>query len=76
MCDSSPPFARSGARRFLLPAVLIAHALLTEEATCYKLFLTADLRRIDLPCERFEFYPEVTPTAGRLGLRIQEIPIS
>jgi len=29
-----------------------------------------------LECERFEFCPEVTAKATRLGLRIQEVPIN
>ncbi|QDU38342.1 Undecaprenyl-phosphate mannosyltransferase [Maioricimonas rarisocia] len=48
----------------------------TDEATCYKLFRTADLRRMQLTCEGFEFCPEVTAKAARLGLSIVEIPIS
>lgn len=48
----------------------------TDEATCYKVFRTADLRRMDLQCERFEFCPEVTAKAARLGLRIAELPIA
>jgi glycosyltransferase involved in cell wall biosynthesis len=48
---------------------------LTDEATCYKAFRTADLRAMDLACERFEFCPEVTAKACRLGLRILEVPI-
>lgn len=49
---------------------------LTDEATCYKLFHTDDLRRMDLQCERFEFCPEVTAKAVRLGLKIAEVPIT
>ena len=48
----------------------------TDEATCYKLFRTKDLKRMQLECERFEFCPEVTGKACRLGLRIMEVPIS
>lgn len=48
----------------------------TDEATCYKLFRTKDLRRMQLECERFEFCPEVTGKACRLGLEIKEVPIS
>ena len=32
--------------------------------------------RLDLRCERFEFCPEVTAKLCRLGIRIQEVPIS
>ncbi|HUG70871.1 MAG TPA: glycosyltransferase family 2 protein [Pirellulaceae bacterium] len=49
---------------------------ITDEATCYKLFPTSLLRAMDLQCERFEFCPEVTAKACRLGLRIKEVPIS
>jgi dolichol-phosphate mannosyltransferase len=48
----------------------------TDEATCYKLFRTADLRRMELECEGFEFCPEVTAKVARLGLSLIEIPIS
>jgi glycosyltransferase involved in cell wall biosynthesis len=48
---------------------------LSDEATCYKVFRTTDLRAMDLQCERFEFCPEVTAKACRMGLSIQEVPI-
>lgn len=48
---------------------------LTDEATCYKAFSTDVLRRFNLECERFEFCPEVTAKACRLGLHIHEVPI-
>lgn len=50
-------------------------ARITDEATCYKLFRTDDLQRMNLACQRFEFCPEVTAKAIRMGLRIKEIPI-
>jgi glycosyltransferase involved in cell wall biosynthesis len=49
---------------------------LTDEATCYKVFRRADLLRMDLQCTGFEFCPEVTAKACRMGLRIREVPIS
>lgn len=49
---------------------------LTDEATCYKAFDTALLRRMNLECVRFEFCPEVTAKSCRLGETIREIPIS
>lgn len=49
---------------------------LTDEATCLKVFPTAALRAMDLECERFEFCSEVTAKACRMGLRIQEVPVS
>jgi len=47
----------------------------TDEATCYKAFPTATLEAMALRCERFEFCPEVTAKACRLGLKILEVPI-
>lgn len=54
---------------------LLYGARLTDEATCYKAFPTDLLRAMDLECERFEFCPEVTAKACRLGLRIHEVPV-
>jgi hypothetical protein len=48
---------------------------ITDEATCYKVFLTETLRSLDLQCERFEFCPESTAKAIRLGLCIRDVPI-
>lgn len=49
---------------------------ITDEATCYKAFDTQVLKNMDLQCHRFEFCPEVTAKAYRMGLKIQEVPIS
>jgi dolichol-phosphate mannosyltransferase len=49
---------------------------LTDEATCYKAFPTAMLRDMHLQFQRFEFCPEVTAKACRMGLRVLEVPIS
>lgn len=48
---------------------------LSDEATCYKVFSTESLRAMRLECERFEFCPEVTAKACRMGLRIVEVPV-
>jgi prepilin-type N-terminal cleavage/methylation domain-containing protein len=48
---------------------------ITDEATCYKAFPTEVLKAMDLKCERFEFCPEVTAKACRMGLAIREVPI-
>jgi glycosyltransferase involved in cell wall biosynthesis len=48
---------------------------LTDEATCYKLFPTELLKRMNLSCRGFDFCPEVTAKAVRLGYRILEVPI-
>ena len=57
-------------------ANLLYSARLTDEATAYKAFRTSILRTIHLECRRFEFCPEVTAKAIRLGHRIHEVPIS
>ncbi len=54
---------------------LLYRVKITDEATCYKLFPTEVLRAMELECQRFEFCPEVTAKAARLGLRIVEVPI-
>lgn len=47
----------------------------SDEATCYKAVRTDLMRRMDLQCRRFEFCPEVTAKAIRLGETIHERPI-
>lgn len=48
---------------------------ITDEATCYKAFRTDILQAMGLVCRRFEFCPEVTAKAIRMGHKIVEIPI-
>lgn len=48
---------------------------LSDEATCYKAFRRDVLESMHLVCHRFEFCPEATAKAIRLGNRIKEIPI-
>jgi dolichol-phosphate mannosyltransferase len=57
-------------------ANLLYGARLTDEATAYKAFRTEVLRSIPLACRRFEFCPEVTAKARRLGYRIHEVQVS
>lgn len=49
---------------------------ITDEATCYKAFRTEVLQSMELECNRFEFCPEVTAKAFRLGKHIAEVPIT
>jgi len=49
---------------------------LTDEPTCYKLFLTKFLKSLPLTCDGFEFCPEATALAARAGVKIQELPIN
>jgi len=67
---------QSGIRCINVLCRILYGVRLTDEATCYKLFRSSDLLRMQLECERFEFCPEVTAKATRLGLRIQEVPIN
>lgn len=48
---------------------------ISDEPTCYKLVKTDLLREMDLKCTHFEFCPEVTAKAARLGYKIPEIGI-
>lgn len=48
---------------------------LHDEATCYKAFRRDVLEDMHLVCHRFEFCPEATAKAIRLGQRIVELPI-
>jgi glycosyltransferase involved in cell wall biosynthesis len=65
------------ANRILTAAAnLLYGARLTDEATAYKAFRASILRGMHLECRRFEFCPEVTAKARRLGYRIREVPIS
>lgn len=65
------------ANRILTAAAnLLYGAQLTDEATAYKAFRATVLREIHLACRRFEFCPEVTAKARRLGFRIHEVPVS
>jgi dolichol-phosphate mannosyltransferase len=49
---------------------------ITDEATCYKAFRTDLLQSMNLQCRRFEFCPEATAKALRLGQHIDEVPIT
>jgi hypothetical protein len=76
------PYSRPRRRLFRYGVSLLNVAVrmlygmkLTDEATCYKVFATDVLRAMDLQCQRFEFCPEVTAKACRMGLTIAEEPI-
>ncbi len=49
---------------------------ITDEATCYKALRTDLLKNMDLQCKRFEFCPEATAKAIRMGQQIIEVPIT
>ena len=70
-------FANRLANKILSLAVTILFfRRISDEATCYKVFRTSDLRAFDLRCERFEFCPEVTAKALKRHLRLVEVPIT
>jgi glycosyltransferase involved in cell wall biosynthesis len=63
--------------RFLsLVTNLMFNTTLSDMETCYKMFDAELLRSFNLSANRFDFEPEVTATALRLGERIWEVPIS
>jgi dolichol-phosphate mannosyltransferase len=65
------------ANRILTAAAnLLYAARITDEATAYKAFHVSVLRGMRLTCRRFEFCPEVTAKARRMGYRISEVPVS
>ena len=65
-----------GGKVVTLVANLLFGAHLTDEPTCYKLFPTELLRAMNLQCRGFDFCPEVTAKAWRMGYKIHEVPIS
>lgn len=65
-----------GGRLLSFLANLIYGIQITDEPTCYKVFDAALLRGMELRCNGFEFCPEVTAKASRLGEPIIEVPIS
>jgi dolichol-phosphate mannosyltransferase len=64
-----------GGKVVTLVANLLYGVHMTDEPTCYKLFPTELLRRMQLVCRGFDFCPEVTAKALRMGHRIREVPI-
>lgn len=48
---------------------------LTDCHTCYKVFLSSILKKINLKEDGFTFCPEVTAKISRLGIKIKEVPI-
>ena len=65
-----------GNRFLTLCSNAVTNLNLTDMETCYKLFRTDVLRRVDLCEDRFGFEPEVTAKVARLKVRIYEVGIS
>lgn len=49
---------------------------LTDMETCYKVFRTDIVKRLNLQSNRFGIEPEITAKLAKMGCRIYEIPIS
>lgn len=65
-----------GNRLLTLLSNLCTDLNLTDMETCYKVFRSDVLRRLNLASDRFGIEPEITAKVARLGCRIYEVPIS
>lgn len=64
------------ANKFLTGLVnLLYGSKLTDMETCYKVFHNSVVKKINLKSNRFEFEPEITIKAIKLGFNIIEVPI-
>ena len=52
------------------------HQKLTDMETCYKAFQREVLQSVDIEENRFGFEPEITAKITKMGIKIQEVPIS
>lgn len=57
-------------------ANLLYGSSLTDISTAYKLFPRSLVQSLDLRCTRFEFCPEITAKLLRMGIVIEEVPVS
>ncbi len=64
-----------GGRLVSITANILYGLHLTDEPTCYKMFTREVVNKISLECTGFEFCPEITAKAAKLGYEIQEVPI-
>lgn len=71
-------FYHSGGNRFLtFISNVFSNLNLTDMETCYKLFRTEIIKKIELKEKRFGFEPEVTAKIAKIkGIRIYEVGIS
>ena len=56
-------------------ATILYGQVITDEATCYKMFRTDLIRSMPLECKRYEFCPEVTARTLLKKVHILELPI-
>ena len=64
-----------GNRLLTLLSNMATNLNLTDMETCYKVFRTDVLRRLELCEDRFGIEPEITAKLARLGVRIYEVGI-
>lgn len=55
---------------------LRTHQKLTDMETCYKAFKREVIQSIEIEEQRFGFEPEITAKISKMGIDIQEVPIS
>ena len=55
---------------------IFTHEKLTDMETCYKAFKREIIQSVDIVENRFGFEPEITAKIAKMGIRIQEVPIS
>jgi glycosyltransferase involved in cell wall biosynthesis len=65
-----------GNRFLTLVSNMLTDLNLTDMETCYKVFRSDVLGRLDLTSERFGIEPELTARVAHMGCRIYEVPIS
>ncbi len=64
-----------GGRLVSLATSILFGQRITDEPTCYKMFVASLLKSIPLTSTRFEICPEITAKILRRGYKIKEIPI-
>ncbi len=65
-----------GNRLLTLFSNMLTNLNLTDMETCYKVFRTDVLRKVELKSDRFGFEPEITAKLSKLGCRIYETDVS
>jgi len=65
-----------GNRLLTLFSNMLTNLNLTDMETCYKVFRTDVVRKINIRSKRFGVEPELTAKVARMGCRIYEVPIS
>ncbi len=55
---------------------ILYNSKITDMETCYKVFKSGIIKKIDIKANHFDFEPEVTARILKQGIKIKEIPIS